>query len=133
MSPLPPEHRESVFSDLLSEAGHLEDRLMALDDVPLLHDAHWRERALVKLRALGRELKHETLEQHSWVVPGTSATITRSSPTRALTRLDLPTFGRPMMATVKLIEHPRCRTSGERRKADGSRCQPAAFTPLPAR
>ncbi|MCB2073451.1 MAG: NAD(P)/FAD-dependent oxidoreductase [Novosphingobium sp.] len=36
MSPLPPEHRESVFSDLLSEAGHLEDRLMALDDVPLL-------------------------------------------------------------------------------------------------
>jgi len=34
--PVPPEHRPTVFTDLLAEADLLEDRLMALDDVPLL-------------------------------------------------------------------------------------------------
>ncbi|MCB2061759.1 MAG: NAD(P)/FAD-dependent oxidoreductase, partial [Novosphingobium sp.] len=36
LPPMPPEHRESVFTDLLAEADLLENRLMALDDVPLL-------------------------------------------------------------------------------------------------
>ena len=32
----PPEHREGVIRDLLAEKDKLEDRLMELDDVPLL-------------------------------------------------------------------------------------------------
>src|ERR1022692_3317313 len=36
----------------------------------------------------------------SRVVPATGDTMARSSPVRALSRVDLPTFGRPMMATL---------------------------------
>ena len=40
-----------------------------------------------------------TVSIASRVVPGTSETITRSSPSSAFRRLDLPTFGRPRIAT----------------------------------
>ena len=43
----------------------------------------------------------------SRVVPGTSDTITRSSPRIAFSRLDLPTFGRPRIAT-RIASSPTC-------------------------
>ena len=43
----------------------------------------------------------------SLVVPGTSETITRSSPRIAFSRLDLPTFGRPRIAT-RIASSPTC-------------------------
>ena len=46
-----------------------------------------------------RSPRWSTVSIASRVVPGTSETITRSSPSKALSRLDLPTFGRPRMAT----------------------------------
>src|SRR5512133_3194532 len=46
-----------------------------------------------------RSPRWSTVSIASRVVPGTSETITRSSPRRAFRRLDLPTFGRPRMAT----------------------------------
>src|SRR5581483_7179559 len=43
--------------------------------------------------------RRSTVSIASRVVPGMSETITRSWPSRALSRPDLPTFGRPRMAT----------------------------------
>ena len=37
----------------------------------------------------------------SRVVPGVAVTMARSRSTRRLNRLDLPTFGRPTMASVR--------------------------------
>src|SRR5215218_6576558 len=46
-----------------------------------------------------RSPRWRTVSIASRVVPGTSETITRSSPSSAFSRLDLPTFGRPRTAT----------------------------------
>ena len=46
-----------------------------------------------------RSPRSSTVSTASRVVPGISLTISRSRPRSALTRLDLPTFGRPRIAT----------------------------------
>src|SRR6476469_3674308 len=53
----------------------------------------------VSTRTNVRLPRTSTVSIESRVVPGTSETITRSSPSSAFRRLDLPTFGRPRIAT----------------------------------
>ena len=65
-----------------------------------------------------RSPRVKTVSIASRVVPGVSETITRSSPRSAFTRLDLPTLGRPRIAT-RIASSP---TSG-RRVRPGSRVE----------
>ena len=58
-----------------------------------------RRRPAVSIRRYVVPSRSRRMSMESRVVPGTSETITRGAPTSALTRLDLPTFGRPRMAT----------------------------------
>ena len=58
-----------------------------------------RRRPAVSTRTNVCSPRRSTVSIASRVVPGCSETITRSSPSRALRRLDLPTFGRPRIAT----------------------------------
>src|SRR5204863_3232432 len=46
--------------------------------------------------------------RRSRVTPGRSSTNAKRLPTRRLNRVDLPTFGRPTMATVKLMRGLTC-------------------------
>ena len=68
-----------------------------------------------------RSPRSSTVSTASRVVPGISLTISRSRPRSALTRLDLPTFGRPRIAT-------RIASSGsEGRPAGASRSSSATI------
>ncbi len=58
-----------------------------------------RRMPAVSMRRYGRSRKVNGVSTASRVVPGASWTSTRSSPSTALTREDLPTFGLPMIAT----------------------------------
>ena len=58
-----------------------------------------RRMPAVSMRTNVRLPRASTVSIESRVVPGCSATITRSSPSRAFSRLDLPTLGRPRIAT----------------------------------
>src|SRR5213078_4488570 len=51
------------------------------------------------MKTNSRSPRRKTVSIASRVVPGWSETITRSSPSSAFSRLDLPTFGRPRIAT----------------------------------
>ena len=52
----------------------------------------------VSMRMISLRPQASRVSMASRVVPGVSETIARSSPSRALSRLDLPTFGRPTNA-----------------------------------
>ena len=68
-----------------------------------------------------------TVSIESRVVPGCSETITRSSPSSALSRLDLPTFGRPRIATriasSPASAGPAARAGARRSRRAGRRCR----------
>ena len=70
---------------------------VVLDPLPLLALAAQPGRVDEDERACRRARRRVSIA--SRVVPGTSETITRSSPRSAFRRLDLPTFGRPRIAT----------------------------------
>ncbi|MNT06664.1 hypothetical protein D3C72_1413420 [compost metagenome] len=57
-----------------------------------------RRRPAVSIRRYSRPSRSRSTEIESRVVPGTSEAIMRSSPRMRLTRVDLPTFGRPTKA-----------------------------------
>ncbi len=66
----------------------------------------------------------------SRVVPGSSKAITRSSPNNALTKVDLPTFGRPTMAIfgfLRLVRSSSKLCSGKFSKASSTK----SLTPSP--
>src|SRR5207247_2191543 len=58
-----------------------------------------RRRPAVSTRTNVLSPRWSTVSIESRVVPGISETITRSWPSSLFTRLDLPTFGRPRIAT----------------------------------
>ena len=64
----------------------------------------------------------------SRVVPGSSLAMTRSSPSRRLTRVDLPTFGRPMTAMRMAPESSRLRRCGVK---PSSTCSISVSQPCP--
>src|SRR3954469_4412880 len=53
--------------------------------------------------------------RRSRVTPGRSSTSASRLPTKRLNRVDLPTFGRPTMARVKVMTHLLCRDAGRNR------------------
>ena len=112
-------HREILVDEPLARVDEHEGHVGALGG---------RERAQLRvvldplaLLALAAEAggvdEHErrgrraasTVSIASRVVPGTSETITRSSPSSAFRRLDLPTFGRPRIATRIASSPTSCR------------------------
>ena len=59
-----------------------------------------RRRPAVSMKRTGPSVVSTTVSMASRVVPGMSCTMARSSPRSLLKRVDLPTLGRPMMATL---------------------------------
>ena len=59
-----------------------------------------RRRPAVSMKHTGPSGVSTTVSMASRVVPGMSCTMERSSPRSRLKRVDLPTLGRPMMATL---------------------------------
>ena len=87
-------------------------------------------RPAVSITVKARSPSRARPSRRSRVTPGRSSTNARRLPTRRLNSVDLPTFGRPTMATVKLMSGPRARSRASRR---AMRCGVTALCPARAR
>ena len=67
-----------------------------------------------------------TVSTESRVVPGRSCTTTRSSPVRRLNSVDLPTLGRPTMATPRMRGSSSVASSGAASSLDSSGSMPTS-------
>ena len=74
---------------------------LRLHPAPTGFRARRRSRPAVSITLKERSPSLASPSRRSRVTPGSSSTSARRRPTRRLNRVDLPTFGRPTMATVK--------------------------------
>ena len=79
----------------------------------------------VSIRRIGRPPQRHSIAIASRVMPGSGPVSTRSSPTRRLTSVDLPTFGRPTIASCSGFVSPASSPASPPRRRVGRRPAPA--------
>ncbi len=87
----------------------------------------------MSIRTNVRSPRSSTVSTASRVVPGISLTISRSRPRSALTRLDLPTFGRPRIATRIASSGSEGRPAGASRSSSATMRSSRSPLPVPCR
>ena len=85
----------------------------------------------MSIRTNVRSPRSSTVSTASRVVPGISLTISRSRPRSALTRLDLPTFGRPRIATRIASSDREGRPAGASRSSSATTRSSRSPEPVP--